>query len=166
VPGLLTSGRIRSTYSFLLSPSVPHALPVYLLSTLIVPSSWTQAAYALAEAMKGDGSAVFNSVIPRPGDLARSAVSCNDNAPFKTPPPEVVVDELLGVFHNVSRFGFTVVTTEPDMGCQYWPVTPPERFQGPWNHTLSNPILVLSNTVCPPLLGFRYDANHSGRLTP
>ena len=123
-------------------------LAVFLLSTLVVPGSWPQAAAALAAAMYGDGSAVLNAVTPHAGDLARSAVSCNDNAPFKAPEPEVVVNELLGVFHNVSRLGFTVVTTEPDMGCQYWPVTPPERFQGPWNHTLRNPMLVLSNAVC------------------
>lgn len=121
-----------------------------------MPSSWPHAAAALADAIKGDGTAVLNAVIPRPGDLARSAVSCNDNKPFKTPAPEVVVDELLDVFHNVSRLSFTVVTTEPDMGCQYWPVTPPERFQGPWNQTLRNPMLVLSNTVClQSLLGLR-----------
>lgn len=120
---------------------------MYLLGFLVTPASWPQAAVALAEAIAGDGSAVLNAVLPRRGDLARSAVSCNDNKPFSDPPVEVVVDELLGVFHNVSRLGFTVVTTEPDMGCQYWPVTPPERFQGPWNHTLSNPMLILSNIV-------------------
>ncbi|EJF56709.1 hypothetical protein DICSQDRAFT_174660 [Dichomitus squalens LYAD-421 SS1] len=34
-------------------------------------------------------------------------------------------------------------------GCQYWPVTPPERYLGPWNKTLSNPILIISNTNDP-----------------
>lgn len=98
--------------------------------------------------MEGNGAAILDSVTPNPkADLARSAVSCNDQVPFTLAPAEKVVDELLDVFHNVSRFAFSVVTTEPDAGCQYWPVTPPERFQGPWNHTLSNPILILSNTV-------------------
>lgn len=128
--------------------SKAHKCPVYLISVLTVPQIWPAASVALAQALAGNGAPLLRAVQPNPGaDLARSAVSCNDNAPFETPDPGVVVDELLDVFHNVSRLAFTVVTTEPDAGCQFWPVTPPERFQGPWNHTLSNPILILSNTV-------------------
>ena len=57
------------------------------------------------------------------------------------------MDEWLDVYQKVSPLVFSSVTSEPDLGCEYWPVTPPERFQGPWNNTLSNTILVLSNTV-------------------
>ena len=109
---------------------------------------WGAAAANIAVAMNGDGSAIHDATqADRYSDLERSAVSCNDNRPFAPPSPEEVVDELLYVYQNVSRFVFSTVTTEPDAGCQYWPVTPPERFQGPWNNTLRNPILVLSNTV-------------------
>lgn len=98
--------------------------------------------------MQGRGAAIMNSMVINPrADLARSGVSCNDNAPFDAPDPADVIDELMGVFNEVSRLVFSVVTTEPDAGCQYWPVDPPERFEGPWNCTLRNPILVLSNTV-------------------
>lgn len=118
------------------------------MANLVVPLSWPHAAEALAQALAGSGTAVLDAVQPRPdGDLTRSAVACNDQKPFALPPAETVVDELLDVFHKVSRLSFTVVTTEPDAGCQYWPVIPPERFQGPWNNTLSNRILILSNTV-------------------
>ena len=48
---------------------------------------------------------------------------------------------------NVTRFGLAVVTHEPDSGCEFWPVAPPERYLGPWNKTLANPILIVSNTV-------------------
>ena len=98
--------------------------------------------------MEGDGAAVLDGAGWSPSaDLQRSAVSCNDQVPFTPAPSEKVLEELLDVFHNVSRLAFSVITTEPDAGCQYWPVTPPERFHGPWNHTLRNPILVVSNTV-------------------
>lgn len=121
---------------------------MYLLGALEVPSTWEKAAVGFSEAMQGNGTTMLNSDVFALGtDLERSAVSCNDNLPFSPPAPEEVVDEVLDVFYNVSRLVFSVITTEPDAGCQYWPVTPPERFQGPWNNTLRNPVLVISNTV-------------------
>ena len=120
------------------------------MASLQWPGRWPQASSDLHQAIQGDGSAILNSLFPPESDLARSAVSCNDNHPFDAPDPDVVVDELLDVFNTVSKLVFSVVTSEPDAGCQNWPVTPPERFQGPWNHTLRNPILVLSNTVSSP----------------
>lgn len=109
---------------------------------------WSEGAFILHEAISGRGARILDRFQLNPNaDLARSAVSCNDNAPFEAPTAETVVDEWLDVYKEVSRAVFSVVTTEPDAGCQYWPVTPPERFQGPWNHTLRNPILIFSNTV-------------------
>ncbi|EKM57161.1 uncharacterized protein PHACADRAFT_254740 [Phanerochaete carnosa HHB-10118-sp] len=134
VPGLLTAGRMR----------------MFLLGNLVAPLSWPYMSNALALAMGGHGAAVLEAVQPNPrAELTRSAVSCNDQKPLAPLAPETVVDEVLDVFHKVSRLAFTVITTEPDAGCQYWPVTPPERFQGPWNRTLSNPILILSNEADP-----------------
>lgn len=31
--------------------------------------------------------------------------------------------------------------------CSYWPVRAPERYQGPFNQTYANKILVIGNTV-------------------
>ncbi|KAI0701848.1 TAP-like protein-domain-containing protein [Cytidiella melzeri] len=134
VPGMLTAGQLR----------------IFLLRVLQQPIAWPGAAIALKEAMLGNGGHILDALQQNPArDLQRSAVSCNDNAPFEMPPVEDIVDELLEVYHNVTRAVFSVVTTEPDAGCQNWPVSPPERFQGPWNHTLRNPILVFSNTADP-----------------
>jgi len=133
-PGVLTSGRFKT----------------YLLSSLLRPFLWPNVAYEIASAISGEGRHVLNALAPNMyRDLERSGVSCNDNPSLPRASAEDVVDELLYVYQNVSRFVFSVVTTEPDAGCEYWPVTPPERFQGPWNHTLRNPILVLSNTEDP-----------------
>ncbi|KAI0634190.1 TAP-like protein-domain-containing protein [Trametes polyzona] len=135
VPGILTNGRAR----------------LFLLGALESPSSWRDAAQAFDQAINGDGSAVLNTLQDSQflQDLERSAVSCNDNKPFDAPTPEEVIDEQLYVLQHVSRFGLAVVVSEPDAGCQFWPVTPPERFLGPWNHTLRNPILIVSNTADP-----------------
>ena len=33
-------------------------------------------------------------------------------------------------------------------GCNHWKSKAAERFTGPWNETLANPILIIGNTVC------------------
>lgn len=110
--------------------------------------SWQHGAEVVAKAMSGDATEIVESDYQRLGtDLQRSAVSCNDQAPFTKPKSEDVADEALYVLQHVSRFGMGVYSSEPDSGCEYWPVTPPERFAGPWNHTLRNPILIHSNIV-------------------
>ena len=63
------------------------------------------------------------------------------------PSAEAIIDEWLDVYENVTRFAFSVVATEQDGGCHYWPARPPERFSGPWNRTLRNPMLVMSARV-------------------
>ncbi|TFK81819.1 alpha/beta-hydrolase [Polyporus arcularius HHB13444] len=134
IPGILTSGRAR----------------LFWIGALASPSNWPHAAEAFAAAMAGDASAVMDAVNQKElVDLERSAVSCNDNKPFALPKPEDVIDEALFVQQHVTRFGLTITISEPDSGCQYWPVTPPERYLGPWNSTTKNPILIISNTNDP-----------------
>ncbi|KAL1948533.1 hypothetical protein VTO73DRAFT_12608 [Trametes versicolor] len=154
-PGILTSGRAR----------------LFLMGALISPTSWPQAAEILAQAIAGNGTAILDAVNTKDlVDLERSAVSCNDNKPFKAPTPAEVIDEQLYDQAHVSRFSLTVVVSEPDAGCQFWPVTPPERFLGPWNQTLKNPMLIISNTLDPatPLrsgrLALERQGNDSARL--
>jgi hypothetical protein len=113
------------------------------------PLTWQAFSVALSEAMKGNASQLLamtqGSALQ---DLQRSAVSCNDQASFPPPSAEEVVDESIEVLKTVSRFAMSVMTSEPDSGCHYWPVTPPERYTGPWNHTLKNRVLIHSNLVC------------------
>ena len=132
LPGILTNGRAR----------------LFILSGLEFPQTWPTIAAGLAAAMGGDGSAMLDTVNTKDlVDLERSAVSCNDQKPFAAPSAETVVDAGLSALEKVSRFFFSVIVSEPDSGCQFWPVTPPERYLGPWNKTLNNPILIISNTV-------------------
>ena len=121
---------------------------MFLIRTLQTPSTWHIAAVLLNSTINGNGAGILRTLQTNPlSDLQRQAVSCNDNRPFTPAPIPDIIDELLSVYQNVSRSVFSVVTTEPDSGCNNWPVTPPERFEGPWNHTLRNPILVFSNIV-------------------
>ena len=143
LPGILTNGRAR----------------LFILSGLEFPQTWPTIAAGLAAAMGGDGSAMLDTVNTKDlVDLERSAVSCNDQKPFAAPSAETVVDAGLSALEKVSRFFFSVIVSEPDSGCQFWPVTPPERYLGPWNKTLNNPILIISNTVSLACLVAMYAA--------
>ncbi|KAI0827447.1 TAP-like protein-domain-containing protein [Trametes gibbosa] len=135
IPGMLTNGRAR----------------MVLLGALQRPPMWPGIAQAFSQAMDGNATALVNAHSHAHSlvDLERSAVSCNDNLPFEAPTPEELIDVQLDVLKHVSRFSLAVISTEPDAGCQYWPVEPNERFVGPWNHTLRNPLLIVSNTADP-----------------
>ena len=128
------------------------------------PATWVLLADQLAEAMAGNGTRMLNRLLPSYGmlapdlsfssDLARLAVTCLDSPPpahvSELPTPELLADIGLETIRTVSKhFGMSISISEPDGGCQFWPVRGPERFEGPWNHTLSNPILIISNTVRP-----------------
>lgn len=64
------------------------------------------------------------------------------------PTPEELADVGLNDIKNLSRhFGMSMSVNEPDGGCEFWPVEEKKRFIGPWNNTLKNPILIVSNTV-------------------
>lgn len=123
------------------------------------PRAWPEFSTSLAFAMSGNGTSLYNQLlrnvgVPEPlrSDLARLAVTCIDSPPPDTkddfPTPEELADIGMETIANVSRrFGMSVSISEPDGGCQFWPVRGPERFTGPWNHTLANPMLIVSNTV-------------------
>ncbi|KAK7682661.1 hypothetical protein QCA50_014044 [Cerrena zonata] len=135
MPGVLTAGRSRT----------------YLTTSLETPSKWPMVAQLFDQAMSGNGTGILSS-LQQPGitvDLERPAVTCNDVQPFSPPSTEQIVDEYLFDYYNVTRFIFGILTSEPDAGCQYWPFTPPERFNGPWDHVLNNPILILSSEADP-----------------
>ncbi|KAI0767486.1 TAP-like protein-domain-containing protein [Fomes fomentarius] len=134
IPGILTNGRAR----------------LFLLGTIESPQSWPDMAQLFAAALAGDVSGVLDVVnTPQYVDLQRSGVSCNDQKPFKAPTPEETIDEAIDVYEKVTRFNLAVTIAEADSGCQYWPVSPPEKYTGPWNNTLKNPLLIISNTNDP-----------------
>lgn len=121
---------------------------VFLLGIIESPQSWPDMAQVLAATLAGDVSGAVDIVnTPQYVDLQRSGVSCNDQKPFKAPTPEETIDEAVDVYEKVTRFNLAVTIAEADSGCQYWPVSPPERYTGPWNNTLKNPLLIISNTV-------------------
>ncbi|KAF7302960.1 hypothetical protein MKEN_01258600 [Mycena kentingensis (nom. inval.)] len=148
-PGILTSGSARAL----------------LLMYLERPPLWAESALAFAEAMKGNGTLLYNKLTGTAStraqrhphnDLARLGVACMDSPPpseeFPEPSAEDLADEFLRTMEEVSpHFGPSVSVGEPDGGCQFWPTAGrgPERFVGPWNATLEVPMLIVSNTMDP-----------------
>lgn len=125
-------------------------IAVIIFGSLHAPRSWATTAKALSLAMQGDGTMLANLVQPDfTRDLERLSVTCNDQPEFKGPSTEEIVDISLRSLRNVTRFGMCSMITEADQGCEFWPIKAKERFTGPWNQTLSNPILIVSNTVRP-----------------
>lgn len=127
-----------------------------LLRFLMIPSLWPEASAAIHEAMYGNGTSLYDQLIPdyenKIPDLKRQAVSCIDSVPPANaddfPTAEDLADQGLRTLKEVSRhFGVSAGLNEPDGGCQFWPVQGPERYTGPWTASLETPMLIVSNTV-------------------
>ncbi|KAE9404515.1 hypothetical protein BT96DRAFT_916850 [Gymnopus androsaceus JB14] len=151
-PGILTSGAARGL------------LEIYLYN----PQRWPEAANVYSAAFAGNATLLYNLLVPplpsstlsnqnQPTrDLHRQAISCLDSPPPKSPTDYPTPEDLarIGV-HNlqeVSRhFGVSLGVSEADGGCQFWPVTAPERFSGPWGSgvELQRKMVIISNTADP-----------------
>ncbi|KZS87452.1 alpha/beta-hydrolase [Sistotremastrum niveocremeum HHB9708] len=145
-PGVLTAGAVRA---------------VFLIS-LEGPLSWQRFAQDLAEAIYHDNpTPLYTRVVVNHMpyfDLSRSAVTCADSPPLSSTDPRTnptvddLIDEGLTTITKVSpHFGVSVTISEPDGGCQFWKYVGGgvERYNGPWNKTLSNKILIISNKADP-----------------
>lgn len=144
-PGILNAGSAR--------------LPLYFATN--APMRWPHIARAYAQALSGDPTLLYDFLATPPelppmpdpnGDLARSAVSCADSYVSKRgASAEELGRGTLEVLKVTPRFALSPVTFEPDGACEFWPTKghEPERFTGPFNHTLANPMLILSALTDP-----------------
>lgn len=153
-------------------PSVNSVVPAYLTSGTVrsklydameQPSRWPAFASDLDNAMRGNPTPLLNKILPNPNrdrfdhsNLARFAVTCIDSLPFNKsdpstfPTPEFLARRIVARVNNTSKyFGASTGLTDIDGGCQFWPVNGVERYPGPWNRTLANPVLVISSSVDP-----------------
>ncbi|CAE6451037.1 unnamed protein product [Rhizoctonia solani] len=78
------------------------------------------------------------------------AIGCSDAVDGGNITTRDVFDFIVQVTHNVSHmFGPVGMPRIGRPFCHHWPVRAVERYAGPWNKTLSNPILVIGNTADP-----------------
>ncbi|KAF8314514.1 alpha/beta-hydrolase [Clavulina sp. PMI_390] len=147
-PGLLTATDVKSA----------------IFSAMYKPRGWTGLAKKLAALLLGDG-APFLSAAQSGLNLSDTtsrqsttyginAVTCTDGAPLvgKYTAEEAVqhaLDAAIKTYETTTTLfsGLEVETT-----CFSWRATASERYTGPWNSSLANPILVIGNTadpICP-----------------
>jgi hypothetical protein len=143
VPGLLTAEMINAR----------------LLGVLYGPSNaFADFAKQLAEIENGNGKSLYESIVSKAPtcpnadpNLANAffAVLCADTGDKSHKYTLSEWDEVIGNFYNsespfVGIFGFNFLT------CRHWKrFEEQERFAGPWNHTFSNPMLLIGNTFDP-----------------
>jgi hypothetical protein len=129
---------------------------VVLFNALVYPRTWPDTASALAAAIEGNGAPILSMIRP-PVQLDKRvraetessvrAVVCTDAPPYETP-----IDQLAVLDHDLQEDVLTYQVTShfaalQSFGCHHWKGRAKERFAGPFNSTLSNPILVIGNTV-------------------
>ncbi|QRV81714.1 Abhydrolase domain-containing protein [Ceratobasidium sp. AG-Ba] len=88
-----------------------------------------------------------NESDPAP-DYAFQAVTCADAVDAGNVTTQMVFDELVRATRQVSPM-FGPIWGDAGFYCHHWPVRAVERYTGPWNKNLSNPILVIGNEADP-----------------
>ncbi|KAG9118282.1 hypothetical protein FRC07_007277 [Ceratobasidium sp. 392] len=88
-----------------------------------------------------------NSSDPAPS-YALQAVTCADAIDPGNVTTQILFEELVRVTRKVSPM-FGPIWGDGGFYCHQWPVRAVERYTGPWNKTLSNPILVIGNEADP-----------------
>ncbi|KAG9119699.1 hypothetical protein FRC07_005140 [Ceratobasidium sp. 392] len=81
-------------------------------------------------------------------DYGFQAITCADAVDAGNTTTKDVFDLLVNVSRTVSQM-FGPIWADAGLICHRWPVRAVERYAGPWNKTLSNPILVIGNEADP-----------------
>ena len=116
------------------------------------PAAWPQFAQDLEQAATGDGSALATQARAvlagtRTADgEASTAITCIDSVARREPDdwPRVIAR-----LTRVSQVGGPFVGWSSWAPCSSWPARAAERYQGPWNRSTKNPILVVGTTFDP-----------------
>ncbi|CEL58766.1 Putative hydrolase Mb2247c OS=Mycobacterium bovis (strain ATCC BAA-935 / AF2122/97) GN=Mb2247c PE=3 SV=1 [Rhizoctonia solani AG-1 IB] len=86
----------------------------------------------------------------RPYNYVYEAVICSDAQDAGDVTTKDVFDNIVSVTRRISpTFGPIGIDRFSRPFCHRWPVRAVERYTGPWNKTLSNPILVIGNEADP-----------------
>jgi pimeloyl-ACP methyl ester carboxylesterase len=119
---------------------------------LDAPAVWPQLAEELDAAADGDGSSLATRAREELADLysvgsdQTRAIVCADSPARQAPRAwPRVVDRLT----DVSRIGGPVYAWWEWAACASWPVRGADRYEGPWDATTKNPILVLGPRFDP-----------------
>jgi len=140
-PGILTSSMIEAM----------------MFTYLYRPREWPIFATHLASAMAGNGTSIvemfmdkveLNTTAPASTSAAIYAVTCVDTPDFSDFTEDEAFEDLLHEMVLAQQQTSRHFTLDIDL-CHHWKARETDRFTGPFNHTLSNEILVIGNTADP-----------------
>ncbi|KZO93669.1 alpha/beta-hydrolase [Calocera viscosa TUFC12733] len=141
-PGALTAGQLRDI----------------MFTYMYRPRTWPELASMLQSLMAGDGAPLLNTAqneielnvtLPAKTAFAINAIQCVDAAPYTQEESEAWLDEAIwSVEEGLKTSPHFGALNAPDI-CPIWPVREADFFSGPFNHTLSNDILIIGNTYDP-----------------
>lgn len=96
-------------------------------------------------------------------DYAFQAITCADAQDPGNATTKDVFSEIIFASLNSSMM-FGPLFGDGGFWCHLWPARAPERYAGPWNATLKNPIIVIGNKADPitPLPGAEWVASSLG----
>ena len=127
-----------------------------IFSYLYRPRDWPTLAIHLAAVMAGNGTEVaemfaepiqLNTSVPVWTSAAIYAVTCVDTPDFSGFTEEEAFEDMINEM-VLSQQGTSRHFSTLDIDvCYHWKTREAERFTGPFNHTLSNEILVIGNTA-------------------
>lgn len=131
-----------------------------IFASLYDPRGWTQLAEIISSVIQGNATSIMNKFRPpfelekdvpdSPGNVA-TAVTCIDSPPLDpSSKPDVLqweIDASVEIYQSISRHFGPMGTGIFFPSCQHWKGKATERFTGPFNHSLSNDVLVIGNTA-------------------
>ena len=128
-----------------------------LFVTVYAPSIWPYVAEQLGEIATGNGASLIrplganielNVTKAASAQFVFNQVVCSDAPELSTEAVESATEKLQNeIIRMYEEDGNKYFATGVLSACHAWPVRAPKRFTGPFNHSLSNPILVIGNTV-------------------
>ncbi|KDN44350.1 hypothetical protein RSAG8_05614, partial [Rhizoctonia solani AG-8 WAC10335] len=123
--------------------------------------------YTIFQGLIRDPTSVNTTEIKIPDQAtayAYEAINCADAQDAGNTTTKDVFDLVVKVTHHVSHMFGPTSTKLAGNYCHRWPVRAVERYTGPWNKKLSNPILVINNEVDPatPYINAKHVADALG----
>ncbi|KAI0830715.1 TAP-like protein-domain-containing protein [Trametes gibbosa] len=149
-PVPVTSGLIRAT----LRPEIYFPAGWANLANSVYPTFASGVQQEIGVSTNGSG----NVSIPRSSFSKRAeqdtppysteAILCGDSIDLTNTSMADVFQNIIATSQNISHM-FAAAWPFASYYCSTWPVRAVERYQGPFNNTLANPILIIGNTFDP-----------------
>ncbi|KAI8996230.1 hypothetical protein BD414DRAFT_477175 [Trametes punicea] len=141
-------------------PVTPGYIHEQLFLAMYFPGNWAPAANTTYPEIAAAVTAEYHSQ-QRRGTMRRNlrkrqmndtpsyseaAIMCSDSVDRRGTTMLDIFETIISGSRTLSHL-FTALWPNAFQGCPLWPVRAVERYQGPFNKTLANKVLVLSNTV-------------------